>query len=193
MKPGPTAVTRTCWSPYSIAAFLVRPTRACLAVRRGAGDADRAEDGRHVDDGATAVGGDRRQLGAQAVEDGVEVDLDHAAPAVHGVVADRRVGTADAGVVDRDAQGSERVGGVDRLLGDLRVGDVADEGLRRAAVGDDLRHDGLGRVRLEVRHQHGRTVGGQQSRDGPADARASPGDDRGAFGDVVAGHDPVPF
>src|SRR5215217_7044172 len=69
--------------------------------------ADAAEDGLNVDYGSSPRSGYGADLRAHAVEDPVEVDRHHPAPRSHVVLAGRLGRSADAGVVDGDAQRAE--------------------------------------------------------------------------------------
>ncbi len=149
---------------------------------RGIGEADRAEDRGDVDDRAPAFrGGDGRQLCAQAVEDGVLVDLDDLPPRVKRVLPHRRGRAADARVVDGDAQRPKLAGRCDGALRELLVGDVAHRARGRAPRSVDLVHHSLRAGFVNVVGENRGTVGGEQARDGAPDPRTSTGDDRGTF------------
>jgi hypothetical protein len=71
-------------------------------VGRRVGEADRAEDRRHVDDRAATPLHHRGELAAQAVEHPAQVDGDHSLPSLDGVFSGGHLVAADARVVDRD-------------------------------------------------------------------------------------------
>ena len=101
--------------------------------------------------------------------------------------------SADAGVVDRDAQRCESLGCVDRRLPDRGVGDVADERDRGAAGRRDLGDDRIRGVLPHVRDDHRRTVRGESEGDRPADAGSGARDDGGTLRDIVRSHDVPPL
>jgi hypothetical protein len=137
-------------------------------------------DGRHVDDGgalATRLE-HRRDLVPHPVQDAVEVDVDDAAPVVQVELAGRRLGAADAGVVDRVVQGSVGVDGVadDRLGVFGRRGVLPDRAGAATGVGD-LRGHPLGGVEVDVGEHDPGPPGRQVLADRLADPRATAGDD----------------
>jgi 3-oxoacyl-[acyl-carrier protein] reductase len=77
-----------------------------------------------VDDPAVALLDHQRHDRAAAVEDRVEVDLDHLAPRVGRVLPQRMVGPGDAGIGDQDVDPAERRAG--RPGGGLDRGEVGD-------------------------------------------------------------------
>ena len=166
------------------------PEQAVLGGDVGGGrrKADASENGCHVDDGSATVLRHRWQLHLEAVEDGVEVDLDHPAPAFERIVADEILLATDARVVDRDAQRRERVGLVDTGDRELGVGYITDDHRGGAACRADLVNDGLQRLGGEVGQDDGCSVRRELEGYGASDARARPGHNRRAVCHVVTCH-----
>ena len=138
--PGSTQLTRTPSPTWSAA--MARVDRALGGAVEGApGQAGHGRDRAGVDDrrgrGAPQVG----EGGPAGPDDPEQVDVQHAAPLVLGVVLDR-ARCADAGVVDQHVQGAEALG--DRGHGGphrVVVGDVGGQRQRRGGRG--------GRVQVE--------------------------------------------
>ena len=107
------------------------------------------------------------ELGAHAVVDAAEVDVDHLAPVVDRIVLAADQWAADAGHVRADVKTAERFNRVsDGALRDLWVSDVTGEG---RGVRDVARH-ALGPLRLHVHDDHTSPLGRHPANDRLADA-----------------------
>ena len=149
---GPTQLTRTPRSAQSIAAARVRPSTPCLAATYATMESRATTENMEamftIDPPPLAS---MPQLGAHAVVDAAQVDVDDLAPVVNRVflAADQR--PTDPGDVGRGVKPAEGVDRVrDRSLGDVGICHVADEGRRVW----DLARDSLRGLRLHVHDDH---------------------------------------
>src|SRR5207249_1574911 len=175
-------------------------------VVRGAGDAGRRGDARHVDDPPAAPGSHERERRPRAEEGAREMHREHALPALVGEPRGRlerrrhpaaghellhlpreprlRLGVRIrvAGVVDQDVEAAARGFGeaLEPAPHGPRVGDVADERAtgERGVERAQLGVDLGGRRGAEVAHRDARPGAREAERDLPAEPRAGAGDER---------------
>jgi hypothetical protein len=105
MKPGPTALMRTPSAACSREAAFVRPTTPCFDatyVGEFCMPTLPSTDDMLIIEPPPAW--DIGPISAQAVEDAIEINRHHSTPGVHVVLSGRLRRSADAGVVDGDAQ-----------------------------------------------------------------------------------------
>ena len=152
-------------------------------VRRPAGRAVLAGLRGDVDHVAAVAGHHARQRDLHAVDDAVEVDVDHA----HGrrlVLVDEAPHGHDAGVVDQHVEWAEALlGGVDEGLEGVAPGYVEREA---GHVGAHLGRGLLGQLGVEVPDRHLHALAGEGLRRRLADAARGAGD-RGHLADEDAG------
>src|SRR5918993_5846115 len=95
------------------------------AIRRGIRITLLAGDGGHIDDSAVAACKHRRHHCAVAIEQPVQVHIDHLTPGINGIFRDRGVRPRNTGARYEDVDAAEnRESFIARPLDSLRVGDI---------------------------------------------------------------------
>ncbi len=166
MNPGGTALTVIPAGPYSSARDFVRPLTRGLGrdVVRHARDAGVCARRADVHDAAPAGVDHVGQHRLTAVEDTVEVDVEHSLPNVEGDVGETREAVQPSGVHQNGHRAELSTNRVEGRVDLLAVGDVG-------GVGE------IGVRRLKVDGGDVVAIGFEARRDGAADARRSAGDD----------------
>ena len=135
-------------------------------------------DGGEIDDRGFARGLEQIESLARAAHGPVEIGLPHPVPGLVGEMAEVRP-LAHAGVVDEHVEPAMRL--ADRAHERLhlrRVGHIDRVRAGRAVRLDDGAGDLGGGIRIEVGHDHDRALAREGERDGAADPRPRPGDQR---------------
>jgi len=138
------------------------------------------------------AGLEHRQGGGDAVQQALDVDVDHLVPLVGQARRHRGDGHV-AGVVDQHVDPAEGLdGGGDHGVGVGLDGDVGPDGDRLAAGGGDLGDQGLQAVDAAGGQHQAGALGGEVAGGGFAQAAAGPGDDDDLAGNV-GGHGKSPW
>jgi hypothetical protein len=157
------------------------------AVGEQVRDADLATDRADVDDAAAAASAHARQHGLDHIVSTPEVDRHR----LLEIVARHHVERADgdrAGVVDQQIDRPEvDLDGADAVLDLLRVGDVAGDGERPAAVLRQVLGGALERVLVAGADRHPRAAAGELPRQHEAEAARAAGDEGDFVAEVVLG------
>ena len=147
-------------------------------IGRGGGKADRAQNRGHVDNGAAARGQDGRNLVAHAVEHAGQIGGDDLVPAVERIVARRRGGAGNAGIVDGQVQPPEvALGGSHHGLDFKGIADIDGKAPGLSALRHDGVGNGLGTALVQIGNQDLGSRGSKQLGDRGANAGRAAGND----------------
>ena len=147
-----------------------------------------------VDDASVALGDHGRNHGFAAVEDAVEIKVDHPSPVLDRIVGNRRVRAGNTGVVDENVDPAGLLGGCRRRSGNAReIAHVAAdrEGL---SARSDFCGGFFGERHVPVPDRNLRPGRDQAARDRAPDSLRAAGDDSdAAFEIILIGHVILPI